>query len=310
MFFEALLESDEQREQYHGLLAQFSAYLGGLTERLVAVFDVVQREAGAEGELRHATILMLARHFISIQDGVSVLVSQGCAEAAGPLLRSAFEARLGVGYILKADPERRAIAYQVAHVHRKLKLYRRFDPNHELGRALRAELIADEHADVLDRIPGDTAAYAARLEPALRRPAFVPVDAEWQALKRQRGKEPNWFSLFGGPKDTKGLAKEMEELSTYWFLYKHWSDVVHAGSGMENMAMTETNERVIKPIRHPQELKSVVQIITGFSNDVAIALVTNYRPDLLNEYRHRFAVEILPTFKALTHESISFPSWH
>jgi hypothetical protein len=309
MFFASLLASNEQREHYRALLQRYASYLAGLTERLVATFEVVHPEMGTEGELRHATVLMLARHFISTQDGAAVLVAQGCSEPAGPLLRSAFEARLGIGYILTADHERRAIAYQVAHIHRKLKIYRRFDGKHELGRALRAELAGDEHADVLDRIPEDTAVYAARLEPALRRPAFVPVEAEWQAAKNRRGKEPNWFSLFGGPKDIKDLAKEMEELSTYWFLYKHWSDVTHAGSGMENVAMTASNEKVIRPLRHPEELKSVVQIITGFSNDVAVALLTTYRPDLLQEYHERFAVEMLPTFQALTGDNIVFPPW-
>ena len=110
--------------------------------------DVAQIASVQDRCYSHATVLMLTRHVIESVDGVSVLVERGCAENCGPLLRSAFEAQLGLLYILDTDSKRRALSYQVAHAHRKIKAYRKCDPNDLLGKQLRAEL------KVFNRVPG------------------------------------------------------------------------------------------------------------------------------------------------------------
>ena len=47
------------------------------------------------------SILALYRHIIEITDAIEVLVSQCCAEASSPLLRSSFEALISIEYILE-----------------------------------------------------------------------------------------------------------------------------------------------------------------------------------------------------------------
>jgi hypothetical protein len=50
-------------------------------------------------------------------------------------------------YILKVDTIRRALAYQVAHTHKRIKLYEQVDPTTGAGQRLREYLGAE--ADVL-----------------------------------------------------------------------------------------------------------------------------------------------------------------
>jgi hypothetical protein len=309
MYFDARLVSDKQREGYRRLLGHFGEYLDRLTRRLVGVFEVAREQAGTRGRRCDGTILMLARHFLSSADGVSVLAAQGCSEPCIPLLRTAFEACLGLGYIVRDDHDRRALAYQVAHVHRLLSAYHRFDPEHKLGRELRAELDGDENADVIDSVPFDFRALAARLEPVLRLSDFAPIEAEWQAVKGRKGRgTPEWFSLFQGPKDVKALAKEMGQLTAYWFLYKQWSTVIHAGAGMESMA-TKDNAIVIRPLRHPEEVQSVVRIISGCGVDFGNALLSFFRPDLLADFQEDFACEFEPGLQRLIGDEVQFPGW-
>jgi hypothetical protein len=206
MYFEPLLASDELRAEYRRQLEQFSGVLEGYNQFLVRVLDTAHAAMTSSPRYFHDTVLMLARHVLSSLDGVSVLVAQGCGEAAAPLLRSAFEGYLGVSYILTADHDRRGLAYQVAHVNRMLKSYRRYDATDPLGKGLRAELTGQPLAGVLDRHPFDLKQMAAQLEEVLLDPQFAPVQDAWVARKtgtdgRPKDSDPSWFSLFGGPRD-------------------------------------------------------------------------------------------------------------
>jgi uncharacterized protein (TIGR03067 family) len=217
VFFRDRIESADQWESYEKLIAGLSHFVNDCVRYLIDAFDVAQVGSVHEQCYSHATVLMLARHVIEAVDGVSVLAERGCAENCGPLLRSAFEGQLGVLYILEAESKRRALSYQVAHVHRKIKAYRKYDPNDPLGRQFRAELKDDPMADVFDRIPGNLQAMIANLESMFTKPEFAPVEQEWKAVRKN--KDPEWFALFGGPRDVRSLAFHLKLGAAYEGLY-------------------------------------------------------------------------------------------
>lgn len=290
MFFDATLPSDEQRAEYGHLLDTFSSHLAKLTRVLMTAFN----KAGevARGRERHCdtTLMMLARHVIVTLDGVTVLVGAGGGEAALPTMRSMFEAWLGLRYIVKADHDTRALAYQLAGVHRTIDITQDFDPNHEAGRRLRAEWAGQEHADLLDCMPPDVDIDTAGSEEVLTESVFAPIEAEWQALKARQRRDPNWYSLFGGPRTVRDLAREVGQLPWYWFLYKRWSDTVHAADGLSNVTIVgagDTN-RLVRPIRHPEGLPGVVRYATQVGMDAGAELVHFYRQDLMQSLGVQF----------------------
>src|SRR5208283_5075674 len=122
----------------------------------------------------HSTVLMLARLFCEQNDGVAILAAEGCAEPSKPLCRSALEATLGIQYILEKDSERRGLAYQVAHAHRKLKIYRKLNPKEPAGIELRSTVKDDIlGVDVLNSLPQmNLSAFVANLMGMLARPPF------------------------------------------------------------------------------------------------------------------------------------------
>ncbi|MAX38813.1 MAG: hypothetical protein CME33_19830 [Gimesia sp.] len=154
MYFRDLVESEEEWQNYEILLSDLAGFVRDCVQFLIDASDVAQIASVQDRCYSHATVLMLTRHVIESVDGVSVLVERGCAENCGPLLRSAFEAQLGLLYILDTDSKRRALSYQVAHAHRKIKAYRKCDPNDLLGKQLRAELKDDPMTKVFNRVPG------------------------------------------------------------------------------------------------------------------------------------------------------------
>jgi hypothetical protein len=133
MYFYDLMEPGQDCAEYEKLLSDLSKFVGDCVRYLIDAFNVANVKAAKEQCSSHTTVLMLVRHIIEAIDGVSVLVREGCAENCGPLLRSAFEGQLGVLYILQADRTARGLAYQVAHAHRRIKMYKKFDPNDALA---------------------------------------------------------------------------------------------------------------------------------------------------------------------------------
>lgn len=132
-----------------------------------------------------ATVKGLLRHFLETTDGLAVLVRQGCADAAKPLLRSAFECSLSLEYILEKNSLPRALAYQAAHARRRIKVYRNLNPRTSDGQEFRKKIPSDPLAPSILRMdPEKLDEREANLVRMLSRPEFVQIDLEWQATKR------------------------------------------------------------------------------------------------------------------------------
>lgn len=294
MFFPDLLPSDEQRQSLARVCAKFEGFVQDCIGCLKMAYDLVG-EASAKGtSYHHATVYLLTRHAIEYMDGVSVLVSKGCAQPCQPLLRSALEAMLGIFYILEADSERRGLAYQLAHAHKKIKVYQRLDPTTDQGKQLRREIAADPCADILDKpLAFDYPKMIAGLQGMFLQPQFQPIEAEWLRMKvaHPKKKDPEWYALFGGPTSVQALATKVGLPAMYEFLYRYWSNEVHAGSAMEAIGLMD-GETVIRPIRHPEELQQAVNFAGHFGLALARKLVEVYEPEKMADLRSRYIDKI------------------
>lgn len=308
MFFRDVIESEEQWAGYEKLLSDLAQFVGDCVKYLIDAYEVAQAGSVQERCYSHATVLMLTRHVIESIDGVSVLAERGCAENCSPLLRSAFEGQLGVLYILEADSKRRALSYQVAHVHRKIKTYRKYDPNDPLGKQLRAELQDDPMADVFDWVPGNLQAMVANLEGMFAKLEFAPIEQEWQAIRKN--KDPEWFALFGGPRDVRSLAIHLKLGAAYEGLYRSWSDVIHAGSGLNHVGPSDQPDTiVIRPIRHPDGLESACSLAAQICLNTASSLVQRYGPEQWERFRQTYSENISPRYMRVCTGNLITAPW-
>jgi hypothetical protein len=200
--------------------------------------------------------LLLVRHVIESVDGVAILVSGSGSHPCQPLLRSALEAVLGVLYILEKDTKQRGLAYQVAHAHKKIKLYDRLDPTTQAGKQLRKVLHGDPMEGFFSALPFlNYPKMIANLQDMLVKPGFQPIEGLWQRIKALNNKrDPEWYSLSGGPKNVREVAVHLRMTGMYEFLYRFWSESVHAGMAMEAIGRNG-GATVILPVRHPDLAK-------------------------------------------------------
>ncbi len=136
-------------------------------------------------------------------------------------------------YMLEAQTDKRAKAFLVCHVHEKLRLYDRLDPNTLAWAAWARDLQQDNFLGGQDSIFARTVDLpeARRgLQSLLAKSDYAPFEAEYQRLagKRKRKATIHWYNLFDGPDKIAELAGHLKLAGTYNVLYRYWSGAVHA----------------------------------------------------------------------------------
>ncbi len=323
MFFPQMLSSDTDREALKKICEAYSVYVDDCVGCLVNAYTVAESAASKTDENHHITILLLARHVIESLDAVSAMVSRGCSHPCQTALRSALEGVFGVLHILQADTVRRARAYQVAHAHRRIKLYEKADPSTDAGREWRRVLSTDPVGDVLSTLPAiDYTKAIANLRSMLARPDFVPIEQEWHLLreyhidptdstkktKKKSKSDPEWYSLFGGPANLRDLAIKVGHPALYEFLYRQWSNEVHAGAALDAVGR-KGGATVVRPVRHPEMLQTCVIFAGQFSLMLSRRLIEFYDAGKLVEFRARYINTIQSRLKELMTKKVVTAPW-
>jgi hypothetical protein len=131
------------------------------------------------------------------------------------------------------------------------------------------------------------------LEAMLSRPEFVPVEREWQRVRTSRkGKEPEWYSLFGGPGSVRDLAYHLKHGAVYEALYRSWSNFIHAGGAMSNITCGKDGQPVFRPVRHPEGLETICILAAGICTNLARIVVQAYQPAERERFQTIYATSI------------------
>ena len=224
-------------------------------------------------------ILTLYLHIIEMTDGIEVLISQSCPIPAIPLLRSSFEAQLAIDYITATQYGQRSFAWLVAYVHQRLNQYEMFDPSSQRGKQFLSALTEDGFGRFM-KLPSmpDLPRAVKNLRSLVSKPDYQAVETEYQRLKKTRGREPCWYSLFGGPSSLRELAKSVSRPAQYDFLYRYWSAVTHASDLSRFLARTEEGARGFRPLRNHRVMAQVACFAASLILDGTRKALSKFRP--------------------------------
>jgi hypothetical protein len=297
MFFDDKISDAKAKADYHRTRDQMATLLQDANNMVIKTLEMLQDRPIAKN---HAAAFLLARHLIEMMDGVGVLLSSGCAEAAKPLLRSALEAAMSMLYVVKEDSDRRNLALQLSDAHKRIKLYLRYDKNSEQGKAFDREMAGDTMWTAMKPQRHDFPQLIKNLEKIFVRPQFVPIEAEWKRLKALKKGDPYWYSFFSTLGNIKDLAKAVNMRGEYEFLYRQWSESVHGGNAMlqvkrvgEAKPDAEGNTpSAMVPLRNPEAMQTCVLVGVALCLKVGLGLVTKYAPDQLDSFRAKYIQDI------------------
>jgi hypothetical protein len=201
--------------------------------------------------------LALYRHIIEMTDGIEVLISEGCSAPCNPLLRTVFEARLNLMYILenKKHYEKRSLAWLWAYLHKKIEQEEMLDPSTPGGKKLEKAMRKEVPEGLLKLRPVDG---VKELQELSREPHFAPIEEEYQRLKEKRVKHPYWASLAtGGPNSFPELANYLSQGSYYLVFYNIWSQLIHGFDATRFLAKLPNGSSRFKLLRDPKGLKNI-----------------------------------------------------
>jgi hypothetical protein len=297
--------SEQTRPQYEAFLHERSKVIQDCTEILNDACGAVSRayRAGIAADL---AVITLARHVVESLDGVCLLVAKGSVLPCFPLLRSVFDALLGVIYILKADSDNRGLAYFFSQINQDKAFFERLDPTTNRGQETRRELqgdIAGPDALTLDPLQlQQVQKHIAELQVELDDPMFRSIASAWAAKGKN---DPQWYSLFEKQDDLRKLAISLNFLSGYELHYRPWCRQVHATGTIASLSSRE-DAITVRPIRHPDGIDKVVSSAGKLATIMAGKLWEKYDPD---------NVDVVPRYEDLKKrlkvlENAQAPRWN
>lgn len=252
----------------------------------------------AKGGDENLAILMPYLHLLEMTDAVEILLAEAAPIPAQVQLRSTFEALLTIEYITKAAAPRRAFAYLVADIHRRLASWRAMDPNTPEGRRGRERIATDAYTQDM-RIPDipDIRARIENLETLLQKPDWREANVEYRRLKKILKRRPAWYQLYDGPKNLEELATHLGWPAHYDILYRPWSEAAHAHDAVyRKLTEGAKGEPAIHRVRDTSEFGTVVSLVVTFTLRATRRILSFYRPEELPAYKSWYLREVRESF--------------
>lgn len=279
----------------------------GVDKCLEAYESVVERVVKRMGFVdptkpAHTPIVTLMFSFAEAIDGVSALVRVGSVQNCGQLLRTALELSLQLQFIVEDDANfaRRAAAYEYFHWKNLHDLACRLDKTHPRGIEITRELIGQNMPELMDVRPEpDVTAQREHYAKVLKDAQFADVHTEYTSAT----KPPKyWYSLWGGPKNFRELAKYLKQLPFYELLYRSWSGSVHGTNGLNRVAILEQGFVNMRPIRSPIGCGEVCQHASNATNLLCFLLSQKFIPEYTPELRQVYIERVRPFIQVFQNE--------
>ena len=268
--------------------------LRSVVDEAVGIFQrSSQTAAGADENLG---ILMPFHHAIEMLDGVKVLLDESCVVASHTPLRSAYEASLAVRYVLADDIEQRALSYVVGDIYERLHWYEEHDPESNRGKQFISEMGLAEGSD----FPMPNLADAEPLKNMLAREPFAPIAEAYERVSRETSGRVKWYSLFGGPRSVKDLARSLGQLDDYLVLYRMLSKTVHATDMSRQLTKTHDGTApAVTVVRSPMGMPHTYVSSISIGVEVTKAIMEHYRSGESTRFAKWYLEEVSPVAEQL-----------
>jgi hypothetical protein len=247
-------------------------------------------------------VLLLFRHSLELLDSISILIAQGLADPCKILLRCLFESIMSIEYILQQDSEQRAMAFLVGHLKDKRNWYLKTTPGSQEYDYLVQAFQKDKLVKTPKTPPQIKVTEAIQnLDRLLNKSKYCEAAKEYDRLKHDKKRTPNWYHLFGGPKNFEQLADRLCHSAFYEILYRSWSGPTH-GTDVINKKISKGEQGFcsIIQIRFPSYSQTATILAITFSRHVFRILTDFYKPDYKSKIDEWYLKEIQDLQKWLT----------
>ncbi len=244
-------------------------------------WDTMENRIGDE----HLPPLLFLRNIIELTNSISILVNSGSIEPAKIILRSLIECVFSLEYMLENNSKNRALSYLVWQIHKDIYFLDKLNLESQMGKQFKNELEKDKllkqnNNNEFFQSPGIKIQKRIN-EKLLSASHLKPIVEEYQKTC-SKFKNPNWYSLFNGPKDINQLAKYIKLNASYELLFRGYSNNVHSTDNLKNKLILDEDGRMsLSGIRSISNLNEVTQNSINF---VLLAYINFCKNRIPNKY--------------------------
>lgn len=295
-----ILSREVKNESLNNLLQEFSKILEEFVDfgTHILNWDI----DNARGDDDQVVILLLFRNYLELIDSISILIKKSSIDPCKIILRTALETSLGLEYILREDTQNRAFGFLVCILHKEINTLKKHNSRTEVGKQFKS--IFDKDINIKGNnipTPENLEGKIKSLESLLFEPNYLTVESEYQRLNRIKSeKNPNWYRLFGGPKNIQELCNYLGIPTFYEIFYRNLSNSIHGNDIVQGKISESPNGNFdIFQIRLPNDAQMIVSTTLTISARIFEYVVEKRIPEQKADFREWMRV-IYPRFKSIT----------
>jgi hypothetical protein len=257
--------------------------------------------AQRQDEVKDQRLALVFPYLILIEmlDGVEILLSSASPIVARLSLRTAFEALLTIDYILETDTQRRALAWVVCDVHRRIDVYEMLDPNTPKGKEYEKVRSVDVLVGQMPPLNVNSSLPVKRLRRMLSYPHLVEAEKEFQTRRAVRRNSPSWYSFYGGPSHLRQLAEHLKLGGYFNVLYRVWSGTAHAQDLYRQLTHSPDRKFAVRVLRDPSELSVAATHGLSFFIEATRKLIGYYLPAEMPAWQEWYKTRISERYTRL-----------
>ena len=161
-----------------------------------------------------------------------------------------------------------------------------------MGKQLAASLEGSpvENVSVEERF--DLEEARENLDSLLKREKYRKAEAEYQRLRDEGRRNPDWYEFYDGPRSIEQLAREVDMEHWYQVLYRQWSKSVHATNIVTGNLISAEDGTAIPSLRQPFEVESKVSFCVTLAIQVYRSMIEKLAPERKQVFKRWYKREI------------------
>lgn len=261
-------------------------------------------EKEREGKDNHIPSVFF-RNIIELADAISILISQSSIDPAKIIFRSLIECSYGLIYMLSENQKQRAYCFMVIKSVEKIKQCNKWISTENSHKELVSKIEKDDLDVNLHKFfdHPEFVKAKAQNEELLNKMEFKSIYAEYLRTKKNLKKDPNWYSLFNGPRNFNELTAQIGKALRYEFYYRTFSDNVHGMSVEKGLAYASDDRAQVIQIRDFENVQELFSHTVATLMELYIQFIRYRIPEKEDNFKEWFKKFKIPYF-AITKEKL------
>lgn len=208
----------------------------------------------------HLPPILFLRNFVENVDAISILIRNSSIDPCKGLMRTILENLVYIEYILEKETSQRSLSYIVWNTMNQNKWAYKSDGKSPEFQNIRNTMKKDKYLNNNDfPIYQESETSKANSEELLRMDKYNPIYLEFERTKKTL-KNPQWYSLFHGPKNIQKIFEHLEMHMLYEVFYRAYSGSVHGNDIIQGKIFGSSDGKSsIAQIRFPKNAQAITQ---------------------------------------------------